>query len=262
MGRVYKHIVITGASSGIGAALAEAYAAQGVTLGLLGRDAARLEATAARCRERGAAVVPGVVDVTDMDAMHAWLARFDTAHPVDLLVANAGISGGTAEGLEPLAQMKTLFAVNVEGVWHSVLPLLERMRKRGRGQIGLMASLAGFRGFPGAPAYCASKAAVLCWGEALRGCLAPDGVGVSVICPGFVRTPMTAINAYAMPFMVSAEAMGAAIVRGLARNQARICYPRRAHLAMWLLRTLPPGWTDALFLRLPAKSSGGMTRRD
>lgn len=257
--KTFKHIVITGASSGIGAALAEGYAAPGVVLGLLGRSTDRLEMVATKCRDKGAEVFLGAVDVTNAQAMEEWLDRFDRAHAVDLLIANAGISGGTAEGAETPEQMKALFSANVEGVWHSVLPIMERMKKRGSGQIGVMASLAGFRGFPGAPAYCASKAALICWGEAMRGCLVPYGVGLSVICPGFVKTPMTDINDYAMPFMVTAEAMAKATIRGLARNKARICYPFRAHAAMWLFRTLPPGLTDRLFARLPAKSSGGMT---
>ncbi len=262
MRKTYNCIVITGASSGIGAALAERYAAPGVTLGLMGRNTDRLEKVAGICRGQGAEVFLGVVDVTNAQAMEEWLDRFDRAHPVDLLIANAGVSGGTAEGEETLAQMKTLFAVNVEGVWHSVVPMVEQMKGRGSGQVAVIASLAGFRGFPGAPAYCASKAALICWGEAMRGLLAPSGVGLSVVCPGFVKTPMTDINHYAMPFMVTASAMAEAIARGLAKNRARICYPWRAHLAMWVLRALPPGLTDGLFARLPAKSSGGMTRRD
>jgi len=254
----FSTIVITGASSGIGAALADSYAAPGVVLGLMGRSTDRLEAVAARCRAKGAEVFLGAVDVHNAQAMEEWLDRFDRAHPIEMLIANAGISGGTAEGEESLAQMKALFMTNVEGVWHSVLPVMERMKERGRGQIGLMASLAGFRGFPGAPAYCASKAALITWGEAMRGRMAPHGVGVSVICPGFVKTPMTEINPYSMPCMVSAEAMAQAVRKGLAKNAARICYPLRAHLAMWLVRALPPGMTDWLFARLPAKPSGGM----
>lgn len=257
----FHNIIITGASSGIGAALAEGYAAPGVVLGLTGRNAERLEQVAKTCRARGAEIVLEVVDVTDAEAMQDWLEKFDNTYPVDLVIANAGISGGTEEGMEPLFQMQQLFRVNVEGVWHSTLPLMERMKQRKRGQVGIVASLAGFRGFPGAPAYCATKAALICWGEALRGLLLPSGVGVSVICPGFVKTPMTEINSYPMPFMVSPEAMAAATIKGLAKNKARICYPFPAFAAMWLLRTLPPGFTDWLFSRLPAKSSGGMTGR-
>lgn len=259
--KTFQHIIITGASSGIGAALAEGYAAPGVVLGLLGRSVARLEEAAATCRAKGADTHIGVVEVTDAEAMCEWLLRFDDAHPIDLLIANAGISGGTAEGMETLEQMQQLFAVNVEGVWHSVMPLLERMQGRGRGQIGIVASLAGYRGFPGAPAYCASKAALICWGESLRGLMLSHGVGVSVICPGFVKTPMTDMNDYAMPFMVSADAMATACKKGLARNKARICYPFPAHAAMWLLRTLPASLTDRIFARLPAKSSRGTTKR-
>jgi short-subunit dehydrogenase len=249
----FRHIVITGASSGIGAALAEACATPDVTLGLTGRNEARLVQVAARCRARGAKTVPGIVDVTDEAAARAWLEEFDAAHPVDLLIANAGISGGTAEGMESPAQMKEIFSVNVAGAWHSVAPVAERMKKRGAGQIGVVASLAGYRGFPGAPAYCASKAAVLCWGEALRGLLAEHGVGVSVICPGFVATPMTSANPYPMPFLISAERAARFILPGLERNRARISFPFKAAALMWLMRALPPGLTDALFSRLPAK---------
>ncbi len=256
--KLFQHIIITGASSGIGAALAEAYAAPGIVLGLMGRDTARLETVAARCREKGAVILLGQVEVANAAAMREWLLHFDNTYPTDLLIANAGISGGTAEGLESLDQMKQLFTVNLEGVWHSVLPILERMQWRKRGQIGIVASLAGYRGFPGAPTYCASKAALICWGEAMRGLMMPHSVGMSVICPGFVKTPMTDVNEYAMPFMVSAEAIATACVKGLARNKARICYPLPAHLLMWLLRTLPASLTDGIFTRLPAKSSQGM----
>ncbi len=258
---IFKNIIITGASSGIGAALARECAQESVVLGLMGRHTERLEEVAKACREQGAQVLLGAVDVANEEAMAEWVRRFDDAHPVDLLIANAGISGGTDEGPESLEQMKTLFDVNVEGVWHSVIPMMERMRTRGKGQIGVVASLAGYRGFPGAPAYCASKAAMISWGEAMRGYVREDGIGLSVICPGFVNTPMTEINTYHMPFMISAEKAAISTLRGLRRNVARISFPWPAAFLMWLMRTLPPGMTDFLFARLPAKSSGGMTRR-
>jgi short-subunit dehydrogenase len=128
-----------------------------------------------------------------------------------------------------------------------------RFTARRRGQFALMSSLASFRGFPGAPAYCASKAALRVWGEALRGDLAPQGVEVSVICPGFVVSRMTAQNKFPMPMLMPTERAVAIIQRGLARNRARIAFPFPLYAAAWLAGLLPPGLTDPLFRRLPKK---------
>src|SRR4029453_5777711 len=127
------------------------------------------------------------------------------------------------------------------------LPLVPRFTKRRRGQFALMSSLASFRGFPGAPAYCASKAALRIWGEALRGDLAPHGVEVSVICPGFVMSRMTPRNKFRMPMLMPAEQAAAIIQRGLARNRARIAFPFPLYVAAWLAGVLPPALTDPLF---------------
>lgn len=163
-----RTILITGASSGLGEALGLAYAAAGVTLCLHGRDAARLESVASACRERGAAVLSATGDVTQAAPLAAWIQTVDRDHPVDLVIANAGVSGGTARGVEGVEQTRRIFAVNVDGVINTVMPLIVPMARRGHGQIAIMSSLAAFRGMPGAPAYCASKAAVRLWGEALR----------------------------------------------------------------------------------------------
>jgi short-subunit dehydrogenase len=249
-----RHILITGASSGIGAALARRYAAPGRRLTLSGRNAARLEAVAADCRQAGAEVAAEAADVTDPQAMKRLVETAWAAGPLDLLIANAGVSAGTGapEG-EPPAQVRRIFATNLDGVLNSVEPALPLMRARGRGQIALMASLAAFRGFPGAPAYCASKAAVRVYGEALRGHLTASGVGVSVICPGYVKSPMTDVNDFPMPFLMSAEKAAGIIARGLARDRARIAFPWRLYAAVWLLAALPPAWTDRLLARLPKK---------
>lgn len=248
-----RSIVITGASSGIGEALALLYAAPGIDLALTGRDAARLEAVAARCRAEGATVTAATVDAADRAAMAAWLESVDAVSPVDLLIANAGISAGTGGGVETEEQARRILSVNLDGTLNSVHPLLPAMRARRRGQIALMASQAAFRGLPGAPAYCASKAAVRVYGEALRGDLAGEGIGVSVICPGFVKSRMTAVNRFPMPFLMETGAAAHAIRRGLARNAARIGFPWPMAAAVWLLALLPPGWTDALLVRAPKK---------
>jgi NADP-dependent 3-hydroxy acid dehydrogenase YdfG len=174
-----RSILITGASSGIGEALAEAYARVGITLALTGRDAARLDDIAARCTARGAVVRSALVDAGDRAAMAEWLAVVDRDTPVDLAIANAGISAGTGRGGESEEQARRIFAINLDGVLNTIHPLIEPMRRRGRGQLALMSSLASFRGFPGAPAYCASKAAVRVYAEGLRGALKPVGIEVS-----------------------------------------------------------------------------------
>lgn len=251
--RIPRSIVITGASSGIGEALAVGYAGPGISLALTGRDQHRLDKVADRCRNAGATVIAGIVDSADRAAMAAWLSAVDAAVPVDLVIANAGISAGTGGGVETEEQARRILSVNLDGVLNTIHPLLPAMRARRRGQIALMASQAGFRGLPGAPAYCASKAAVRVYGEALRGDLAGEGIGVSVICPGFVKSRMTAVNRFPMPFLMDSEQAARAIRRGLERNAARIAFPWPMAAAVWLLALLPPGWTDAALARAPRK---------
>jgi short-subunit dehydrogenase len=250
-----KSILITGGSSGIGEALALAYAAPGVFLGLTGRNRERLDRVAALCRAAGAEVATAVVDVRETDPLAAWMAGLDREAPLDLVIANAGISAGTGSTGESDRQARDILAVNVDGVVNSVLAAAALMRPRRRGQIAIMSSLAGFRGFPGAPAYCASKAAVRVWGEALRGMLAREGIEVTVICPGYVKSPMTEKNDFPMPFLMEADRAAGIIRRGLAANRARIVFPRRLFAAAWLLALLPPAWTDPLLGRLPQKAA-------
>lgn len=249
MGRAYQpgapgHVLITGASSGIGAALARLYAAPGVRLSLQGRDADRLAAVASACRARGAEAVTASLDLRDGPACAAWIEAADAARPADLLIANAGISGA-----DPHAVIET----NISGTLNTVEPVLPRLCQRGRGQVALMSSLASFRGTPQAPAYCASKAAVRLWGEGLRGRLLRHGVLVSVICPGFVATPLTARNPFPMPLLMTAERAAALIARGLARGQARIAFPWRLYALARLYAALPQDLGDRLLAGLRSK---------
>ena len=245
-------ILITGGSSGLGRALALAYARPGNLLFLTGRDQERLGETAELCRRRGAQVEMQVLDVRDGRRMEDWVFSAERRAPVGLVIANAGISGGTAGG-EEATQVREIFSVNVDGVLNTVLPAIRVMKPRRRGQIAIMASLAAFRGQPGAPAYAASKAAVKAWGEGLRGTLAQDGIGVSVICPGFVTSSMTAINEFPMPFLMSAERAARLMKRGIDANRARIAFPWPMVTAAWLMAALPPGLTDEVLKRLPKK---------
>jgi short-subunit dehydrogenase len=248
-----RSILITGASSGIGEALALEYAQPNVSLFLSGRDEGRLAAVADACRARGAAVDGSVVRVADRAAMESWLLASDARDPLDLVVANAGVSGGTSDKGEGPEQTRRIFEINVTGVLNTVLPAIPPMQRRGRGQIALMSSVASFRGMPGAPAYSASKAAVRAYGEALRGALAPSGIHVSVICPGFVRSRMTDANPFPMPFLMDADRAARIIRRGLERDRSRIAFPWPTYFAAWLMGALPPALTDPLFRKLPRK---------
>ena len=248
-----QSILITGGSSGLGAALARSYAAPGISLALTGRDQARLAAVAELCRSAGASVQVSTISVTDGPSLGNWIAEIDRSAPLDLVIANAGISAGTGGDGESEAQAREIFDVNLNGVLNTVLPALEAMRSRGRGQLAIMSSLAAFRGFPGAPAYCASKAAVRIWGESLRSHVAAEGVAVSVICPGFVKTRMTAVNRFPMPLLMEADKAAEIVRRGLARNRARIAFPWPLAGLVWLIAGLPPGLSDRLLSRLPSK---------
>lgn len=243
----FHHIVITGASSGIGEALAVDYAAPGVALALSGRDAGRLKAVAEACRAKGAAVDDRAVDVTDRAALAAWLIRFDDFHPVDLLIANAGISiDNGLSSLDEFDRIRRTMAVNVDGVLNTVEPLVGRMMERRRGQIAVMSSLASFVGLPYAASYNASKAAVRVWAESIRYVLKKHDVGVSVICPGFVATRINAEAPFPMPFLMTTAQASAVIRRGLERNRPRIAFPIGIKAAVWFGATLPGRWTAKL----------------
>jgi len=248
-----KNILITGASSGLGAALALEYAAPGVTLHLQGRNEKRLQATAETCRAKGASVFAKTIDVTDAVAMEAWLLTTDAAAPLDLIIANAGISAGTGAKGESGVQLRRIFATNIDGVVNSIQPLIPAMMARKSGQLAVMSSLAGIRALPSSPAYSASKACVRYWGESLRGWLAPHGITVSVICPGYIYTPMTSVNNFPMPFIMTPEKAAKIIVKGLAKKCARIAFPRALYWPLWWLACLSPRLTDPIFARLPAK---------
>lgn len=248
-----KHILITGASSGIGEALALHYAAPNVMLSLLGRHAERLNMVAHRCTATGAQVSVATIDVQDKEAMENWVRARDAAQPVDVLIANAGVSAGAGGAGESPEQTRQIFSINVGGLLNTVLPIMAPMRARKRGQIAVMSSIAGFRGLPSAPAYCASKAAIKVWGEGLRGSLARDGVGVSVICPGFVESGISRRNKFPMPFLMPADRAARIIAAGLAANRGRIAFPWPMAIMAWIMTTLPDALIGAITARLPHK---------
>ena len=246
-----RTILITGASSGIGKALALRFAGNGATLVLSGRDLARLEAVAAECRQRGATVVTHQIDARDRAAMTAWIAGVDRDTPVDLVIANAGVMSGTPpQGLvEGSDEAYKLIETNVLGVLNTVQPLVAPMMERRGGQIAIVSSLAAFIALPDSPSYCASKSAVLSYGLALRALLADKGVQVSVICPGYITTPMSAREHVQKPQEMSADKAADIIVRGLAKNRAVIAFPRMLALLTRINALLPDRLHRALLPR-------------
>ncbi len=254
-----SNVLITGASSGLGEALARACAAEGVVLHLSGRDAARLEATALSCRQLGARVLPRVVDVRDTSGMAEWIAG---AGRLDLVIANAGIGTGTGDATEPAAAAREVFETNVTGVLNTVLPALEVMAGQDvagdgwRGHVAVVASIAAFVASPSAPAYSASKSAVQRWAEARDASERKRGIRLHSICPGFVTTPMTASNPFPMPWIMSADEAARRTLDGIAAGQLRVVYPRRLYALARVVGALPPGWRAWLMGLAPPKPAG------
>jgi short-subunit dehydrogenase len=247
-----QRLLITGASSGIGRALAVAYARDGASLVLLGRDRARLDAAADACRAAGAADVEAhVADVRDREAMTRLVEAADAARPLDILIANAGVATGLSPGqvLETPEAVRAMMAINVNGVLNTVEPAILPMTARHAGHIVIVGSMAGVRSLPYSPAYCAAKASVHMWADCLRGRLAAHGVAVSLVVPGFVETPMSQRTKSWQPGAISDEKAAEIIKRGLERRRSVIAFPRYMYYAMRLFTVLPSGLVDGVMRR-------------
>jgi short-subunit dehydrogenase len=243
--RAAQTILITGASGSIGNALAKAYAAPGITLILHGRNESKLEQTAQACRAQGAQVVKGVFDITDTNTLQNWVQDIDAMHPIDLLIANQGMNiniGPEGKG-ESWEQTNLLLDVNLRASMAMVHAALPGMRKRGRGQVVLISSLAAYFGLPLTPAYSASKAGLKAYGEGLRGWLAPEGVGVTVIMPGYVKSEMCDAMPGPKTLVWSPDKAARVMKQGIAKNKARITFPFFVSFETWLLAVLPASWS-------------------
>jgi short-subunit dehydrogenase len=204
------------------------------------------------CRERGAEVIEACIDITDAAGVAAWVNDVDGASPLDLVIANAGVQGGLwRDGAgESLDELHRVMEVNFGGVSNTIHPVLPAMRRRRRGQIALISSLAALRGIPFSPGYCASKAAIRIYGEALRSWLAPEGIGVSVVLPGFVETPLSQTVRGPKPLMLLPERAANIIRRGLARGRRQIAFPYPLYLGTQLMRALPAALVDPILRRV------------
>ena len=236
-----RRIAITGSSSGLGSGLARDYAAPGVSLVLFARRIGRLEQVAVECRSRGATVEIVALDVGEPEPLGTLLRTMDDAVPFDLIIANAGIAAPPGEA-GAAAQIRT----NLLGAIHTIEPLVPRMLARGRGQIAVVASVAALRGLPDSPAYCASKAGLRLYGEALRAGLGPAGIEVSVITPGFFASPMSERFAGRKLLMTSSLRAVRLVRRGLDRRRGRIGFPWPLIALLRLLDLLPARLGDTL----------------
>ncbi|WP_183724591.1 MULTISPECIES: SDR family oxidoreductase [Paraburkholderia] len=247
-----SHVVVTGASAGLGRALAVSYSTAGVTLGLVGRNADRLESCAEACRAKGAVVITAALDVRDAAAMEHWLTDFDKNHPIDLLIANAGVASTLAHANDWEGRERTANIVdtNFTGALNAALPVIERMRARGHGHIALISSIAALRGMAISPAYCASKAALKAWGDSVRPVLARENIRVSIVLPGFVKTAMSDVFPGEKPFLWSAEKAAHHIQSKLQKGRAEIAFPGLLAFGMRLLTLLPAALADAILGRL------------
>lgn len=244
-----RSIVITGASSGIGHALAISYAAPDVRMALIGRDEGRLKEAARQCRAKGAAVTTASIDVRDQARMADWIRAIDDAEPVELAIASAGVTAGLGIGRlrEDPAVVRNVIATNLIGAINTIDPLAERMCMRGRGRIAIMGSIGALRGLPSCPAYSASKAGLHAYAESLRPSLAAQGVAITIIAPGFVDTALNRDIVCPKPLMMSADRAAAIIRRRLERGDAIIVFPRLLALGLQLTRLLPRRLTDLAF---------------
>jgi hypothetical protein len=241
-------VVVTGASSGIGEALARRYAAPGTTLGLVAR------------RPIATAAFPGTAvayqaDVTDVQAMQRiaddFLGRFGVP---DLVIANAGIGYGTlTEDLADIEKLRRILDVNVCGLAATLAAFAPAMRKAGQGTLAGIASVAGFRGIPGNGAYCASKSAAITLLESMRVELRPSGVSVVCVCPGYIDTPLTRVNRFHMPFLLSADEAAGKIARVIAARRRLVVIPWQMAAASVLLRLLPRFLYDRIAVAAPRK---------
>ena len=250
-----ERVFITGASSGIGAALARHYAARGAVLGLVAR---RRDALAALV-----ASLPGehaiyIVDVADGAALQAAAADFVARFGLpDVVIANAGVSVGTlTEEADDLPAFERVMRTNVLGMVATFQPFAAPMRARGSGRLVGIASVAGIRGLPGAGAYSASKAAAIAYLESLRVELHGSGVRVVTIAPGYIETPMTAVNRYPMPFMLPVDEAARRFVGAIDAGTTYTVIPWQMGVVARLLRLLPNAVFDRIFARAGRKPRG------
>jgi len=246
-----KVVLVTGASSGIGRALAVAWARRGARVALLARRAEALEEVAGAVEAAGGRAFAVVADVRKSEAVKAAVELVEREWGrVDVLVANAGVGGLTSAREFPLDRATEVFETNVVGVMNTVAAALPGMLARGGGHVVGISSLAGFQGLPGSGAYCASKAALSTLFESLRVELRGSGVVVTTIHPGFVKTPLTEGRSRPMPFLMEVERAAEQIVRAVERRRAAYAFPWQLALFARFANSLPEALRERVLARV------------
>ena len=245
-------IFITGASSGIGESMARFYAKRGVQLGLVARRVDFLDRVANELEPRPAVYALDVRDATALkNAAGDFIDRFGIP---DVVIANAGVSVGTLTEMDgDLKAFQDVFDINVMGMVNTFHAFVEPMKREKRGTLVGIASVAGFRGIPGGGAYSASKAAAIKYCESLRVELRNDGVSVVTICPGYIKTPMTAVNKFKMPFLIDADEAAVRFARAIDAKTSFTVIPWTMGIAARILRMVPNWLYDRVFSRMPRK---------
>ena len=256
-------VFITGASSGIGAALAREFAARGAQLGLLARRESALQAVVASLPNAARHFIYAV-DVNDHGALQSAAQNFlRRAEGIDIVIANAGISYGTlTERAEDIPVFASILQTNLMATVATFAPFIHAMKSQAaEGDRGLwlvgIGSVAGIRGLPGAEAYCASKAAVMSYCESLRIELQPHGIRVVTIAPGYIDTPMTKVNRYPIPFLMPAPRFARLAADVIRRGRSYAVIPWQMRGVSWLLRLLPNWLYDRVMAKAPYKAAYG-----
>ncbi|HHF7368002.1 TPA: SDR family NAD(P)-dependent oxidoreductase [Legionella bozemanae] len=246
-----KTILITGASRGIGEQIAFRYAMPNVNLILIARDLKKLTHVAQHCQEQGANTIYESIDVRDANSLKEFIIDVDSKMPIDLLIANAGVSSTLQANWQPEKEedINQVFAINLQGTMNTVNPLIHRMIERKKGQIAMMGSIAGLRGLPQSPSYCASKAALHVYGQSLRAWLIRYQIHVNVICPGYIKTDMSDKLTGPKPFLISSEKAAKIIQKGLLKNKTYIVFPWPLHMLIKCSHLLPSKPVDAILNR-------------
>lgn len=237
-----KTIVITGATSGIGEALALKYSQNETLLALCGRNKEKLDSIKSKCLENKAKVVTEQLDITNKTSVSKWINKIEQNNPIDIVIASAGVSLGTLSHIEAdTDKHHAIFETNINGVLNTILPSIEFMKKRKSGHVVLISSVAGLGCLSGASAYAASKAAIKIYGHSLRNELTPYNIKVSVVCPGFIKTPMTNANKFKMPFIMDLNRATHIIHKKISKGKHHIVLPKRLYYIAKAFHLLPVG---------------------